>query len=167
MDNFKQAKIPGFKDLAVLLTAYFCLRVLFVSIPVLKTWLFIQPAGGLVALFWGAGLFDGTAWIYEAGHFQVVLNASCSGTTFFSILAAYTLMKYLSGDISAWWLFASYPIALSANASRVLSSIYVYGYSPAWFSPNTHEALHIVVGVVIFALTLIALSLVWEFPARS
>jgi len=151
-----------FQGFTILIAVYAALRLLFFLVPALKSLLFIAPAGGLVALFWGGGSFIDGEWLYQAGGLQIRFGAVCSGTTFFSLLSAYTTMQWASGRRSAWWLAACYPLALAANAARVLCSIYMEAATAHLLSPQMLEHLHLLVGVAVFSTTFAGLILYWE-----
>ncbi len=151
-----------FKELGVLVGVYAGFRMLFFFAPGLKGLLFIQPTGYLVEFFWGTGVLDRGEWIYQAGDLRIRFGELCSGTTFFSLLSAYTAMKCVTRRLSVEWLAACYPLTLLTNAARVLCSMYVYAYSAQRLSAEFNEYLHLALGVTVFALSFIALTLFWE-----
>lgn len=153
VEHEKKISSPGFKGVVILVCVYIGFRLLFYSFPGLKSLFFIRPVGSLISLFWGVGVFNGNEWVYETGGIKIILGELCSGTTFFCLLSAYVIMKYSSGGLSAWWIAACYPLSLVTNASRVLCSVYVSGYTMNQFSESTHSQIHLFVGVIVFSIT--------------
>ena len=164
MDNPNRTHLPDLRQIGVLVGIYLALRTLFYAFPTLKTLFFIYPVGGLVSSFLGIGDFCNGEWIYRVGHTQVILGELCSGTTFFSLLVAYLGMRYQAGGLSAGWLVAGYPLALLANASRVVCSIQMYAHGLRSMPLSIQDHIHETIGVVVFATTLITLTLILERP---
>ncbi|CAK0779717.1 membrane hypothetical protein [Gammaproteobacteria bacterium] len=163
-DGFEYEPKSLLRQTSVLVGIYLVLRALFYVFPTLKTLFFIYPVGGLVSAFLGMGDFGHGEWLFMVGTTRVTLGGLCSGTTFFSLLMAYLGMRYQSGGLSAGWLVAGYPLALLTNASRVVCSIQVYAHGGRLMPLAMQEHIHEAIGVVVFATTLIMLTLILERP---
>jgi len=150
------------KSISLLTGVYALFRLVFYFYPKLKTLCFIHPTGKLVSLFWGMGKFYREEWVYEMGRMRVVLGELCSGTTFFSLLVAYMIMRYSVGRLSLWWIAASYPLSLFINAARVICSAYVSYPVIRYLPDHTHDHIHLAIGVIIFFTAFIVLTLFWE-----
>lgn len=150
-------------QIAVLLLVYFLGRLVFQQFPELKI-LFIYPTGLLVDLFYNFGYFTGSEWIFGINQTRFVIDASCSGTTFFSLLGAYFAFRILTHKIPLFWLASLLPIVLIANSMRVLSSIYAHELG-AFFNMQQHsDIIHVATGSITFALVFLIIALFIEKP---
>lgn len=146
---------------SLLLLAYLFFRILFQQIPDLKT-LFIYPTGLLVSIFFGAGEYTSSEWIYLFDQTRFVLGESCSGTTFFSLLCGYLIYAKARHKTPLTWLWLAYPATLLANTMRVLSSIYASGMLTQLNAEAHGDAIHVLTGTVTFLTSLLATALFIE-----
>lgn len=139
-----------------LIVSYFCLRLLFQQIALLKLG-FIFPTGSLVNGFYQSGLFDGRAWQFYLDRTHFTLAESCSGTTFFSLLAAYFVYQQRQLFPESGWprlmlrsLLLAYPVAIIANAIRVVSSIEAHRLLVTIDQISVTDQVHTLVGSMVF-----------------
>ena len=144
-----------------MLLTYVVLRVLFREFSELKD-VFIYPVGWLVAQFLGSGQPVQGDWWFTLGTTRFVLNESCSGTTFFSLLCGYFVLRLQTHRCSPWWLVATYPLVLLANTVRVLSATYVHVLLAGQSLPLLQDSAHVITGTVTFLGLLIAVALYVE-----
>lgn len=134
---------------SVLLFAYFILRILFQRLPEANT-LFIYPTGLIVDVFYGAGSYSQSEWIYFMGKTQFILGETCSGTTFFSLLFSYLIYRILTLKVSWLWLAAAFPVTLIANSMRVLSSMHAHNYLTVLGLDQHGDSVHAITGTATF-----------------
>jgi exosortase K len=130
----------------------------FQQIPILKS-LFIYPTGVLVNAFYGIGAYTGSEWVYNFNQTRFVLGESCSGTTFFCLLSAYLIYSIIVHKTSLAWLLLTYPITLTANTMRVLSSIYAHRFLVYANAEDYGDAVHVIMGSTTFVSCLLLVAL--------
>lgn len=153
----------SFLPLGILLVIYFFCRLFFQQLTIMKVG-FIFPTGVIVEMFYGAGEFINNEWLFGIENTQFVLGESCSGTTFFSLLFAYIVYRIKTQSIAYVWLFLSYPIAIIANAMRVLSSIYAHNFLSNFNAFNFLEEAHVATGVIAFLCSFLIVAYFIESP---
>jgi len=154
---------PRVYPLLLLLLAYFLCRLFFQQFEIAKT-AFIFPTGLFVEMFYGAGEYVGREWLFSIDRTQFVLGESCSGTTFFSLLAAYVVFRMKTHGTSFVWLLLAYPLALVANTMRVLSSIYAHETLALFDGHALDVYVHVVVGAMAFLCSFLMIAYVIERP---
>ena len=137
------------RQLASLLITYFLLRLFFQQVVVAKIG-FIYPTGLLVNWFFHYGEFDSQVWIFGIERTRFVLGASCSGTTFFSLLVAYLVYRSQTHVLHPIWFVLAYPITLLANAIRVASSIATHQLLNTARFDSFQAQAHVLTGVITF-----------------
>ena len=152
-----------FSPLVILLITYFLCRLLFQQFTFMKIG-FIFPTGIIVEIFYGTGEFINKEWLFGIEHTQFVLDESCSGTTFFSLLFAYILYRIKTQSIPFFWLFLTYPIAVIANAMRVLSSIYAHNTLSAFNVSKFSNEAHVITGAIAFLCVFLIIAYIVENP---
>lgn len=162
LELYHQYKSGSF-SVAVLLLVYFLCRLLFQQLPYLKI-AFIYPTGVLVKSFYGFGEYVSSEWLFLIDATQFVLDNSCSGTTFYSLLVSYLAFRLLTHKQSIFWLIAAYPIALVANAIRVISSIYANKLITIMDVEKYNDQVHVMTGVITFFLIFLILAYFIEKP---
>jgi len=127
---------------------------------------FIFPTGLIVELFYGVGEYIGREWLFGIENTQFVLGESCSGTTFFSLLIAYIAFRIKTHQTSIIWFLLAYPIALIANAMRVLSSIYAHNTLALLNGHEFSDHVHVITGAVAFLCSFLLVAYTIEKPNR-
>lgn len=143
--------------LLVLLGSYFVVRLIFQQLTELKT-LFIYSTGYVVHLFHGVGSYINSEWLFVLNQTQFVLNASCSGTTFFSLLVSYLLYRKYSVGLSNTWLWLAFPITIAANTMRVLSAMHIHNLSAQFGWQQFDADLHVATGTVAFLISFLLVT---------
>ncbi len=146
-----------------LLLVYFLSRFLFQQLTVLKS-AFIYPTGLIVEFFYGAGNYIQREWLFEFNGTQFVLGESCSGTTFFGLLIAYICFRVLTHKTSMIWLAFAYPLAIFANAMRVLSSIYAHNGLATIDGLHISSQVHVFTGAITFLCCFLVIAYYIEKP---
>lgn len=154
---------PRILPYVILLLVYFFCRILFQQFTVLKA-AFIYPAGLVVELFYGYGNYIDQEWLFIIGQTQFVFGESCSGTTFFSLLVAYIAFRMMTHRTSFVWLLLCYPIALAANAMRVLSSINAHSALALFNAAEFADHAHVVTGSIAFLCSFLLIAYIIEKP---
>lgn len=149
--------------IGVLLLAYLLCRVAFAQLPVLKQ-LFIWPSGQILSALYGAGEYTGDQWRFVFGSVSYLLDASCSGTTFFSLLLAYLCFRVYTHRINPLWLVAAYPIALIANVMRVHCAIFLDQWLRWADQLAFSQFVHVLAGVVAFLCCFVVVAWCVERP---
>lgn len=150
-------------QIATLFIVYFLCRLFFQQITIAKIG-FIFPTGVIVEMFYGAGEFIKKEWLFRIEHTQFVLGESCSGTTFFSLLIAYIAYRIKTHKTPLIWLLLAYPIAIIANAMRVLSSIYAYNISAILNVSSFRDEVHVITGSIAFLCGFLFVAYIIEKP---
>lgn len=163
--KYNNSSMNRFIPLGILLFAYFLCRLFFQQFAIMKVG-FIFPTGVIVELFYGAGQFVNKEWLFGIENIQFVLGESCSGTTFFSLLFAYIIYRIKTQNIPYFWLFLAYPIAIIANAMRVLSSIYAHNFLSAFNVSTVLDEAHVITGVVAFLCSFLIVAYIIENPNK-
>ncbi|MCP4333595.1 MAG: hypothetical protein GY785_13140 [Gammaproteobacteria bacterium] len=140
---------PKINALLILLFVYFLCRLFFQQLVVAKT-AFIFPTGVLVGWFYGGGEYINREWLFGINETRFILGETCSGTTFFSLLVAYIVYRIKAHASSCIWLIWAYPIAIAANAMRVLSSIYAHNILTIFNTQAITDEVHVVTGATAF-----------------
>ncbi|MGI9326239.1 MAG: hypothetical protein ACR2PZ_13540 [Pseudomonadales bacterium] len=151
----------GIAPLVLLAIVYAGCRLLFQQFVILKTG-FIYPSGWLVSLFYGTGNYAHPDWVYHLDHTRFVLGETCSGTTFFSLLLAYTALRIHTHRIRWYWLLLAFPLALLANSMRVLSAISAERLLSQMGMVGIGDAVHVVVGAMTFLCAFIGIAYCME-----
>ena len=152
-----------FSPLVILLITYFLCRLLFQQFTIMKVG-FIFPTGIIVEIFYGTGEFINKEWLFGIEQTRFVLGESCSGTTFFSLLFAYILYRIKTQNIPYFWLFLIYPVAIIANAMRVLSSIYAHNTLSAFNVSKFSNEAHVITGAIAFLCVFLIIAYIVENP---
>jgi len=150
-----------FFPFVILLSVYFLCRLFFQQLPMMKT-AFIFPTGLIVDSFYGAGGYSAGEWLFNSEQTLFVLGESCSGTTFFSLLAAYIAFRIATHQTSWLWLVYAYPLTLMANSMRVLSSIYAHNSLVVFNAGQFAGPIHVFTGVVAFLCSFLFIAYIIE-----
>ena len=150
-------------SLGILLCVYFLCRLFFQQLTIMKVG-FIFPTGVIVEMFYGAGEFVRGEWLFGIESTQFVIGESCSGTTFFSLLIAYIAYRIRTHKTSYFWLILAYPVAIVANAMRVLSSIYAHNILPTLNAMDFRDEVHVVTGAIAFLCSFLLIAYIIEKP---
>lgn len=148
---------PMLMPMATLLLCYLFLRLFFQQVAMAKIG-FIYSSGVLVNWFYGLGHYVNGEWFFGIGSTQFILGASCSGTTFFSLLVAYLAYRRLTHQTSTLWLLMAFPIAILANAMRVLSSIFAHLCLAKLDQLTFTSEVHTATGSITFFMCFIAVA---------
>jgi len=159
-------KAQTIKPLLVLLLTYFLLRLFFQQLVMAKSW-FIYPSGLVVNLFHGAGEYLNHEWLFAINRTNYILGEPCSGTTFFSLLLAYLVYRHITHKASLVWLPLAYPIAIFANAMRVLSSMHAHDSLTHINATALGSELHVAMGVIAFCSSFLVVAYLVEKPQRG
>lgn len=157
---------PRYSSYLVLLLVYFLCRLFFQQLTSMKIG-FIYPTGILVNLFYGIGEYINGEWLFNFVQTQFVLNESCSGTTFFSLLVAYIAFRMKTKSISFVWLVLVYPITLLANAMRVMSSIYAHNTTAFLNMSSIDTYVHVITGTIAFLCSFLCIAYLIEKPSNK
>jgi exosortase/archaeosortase family protein len=152
--------------LLILFAVYFFGRLFFQQLTLMKT-AFIYPTGLIVESFYGAGNYTNKEWLFGFKGTQFILGESCSGTTFFSLLIAYICFRTLTHKTPLIWLAFAYPIAIFANAMRVLSSIYAHNGLATFNGLHLSSQLHVFTGAITFLCCFLVIAYFIEKPKGS
>lgn len=156
--DWQSNAVDTVKPITVLLLSYFVLRLIFQQFTLLKLG-FIFPSGWLVSMFYDAGSFLGVEWQFLLGSTEFRLGDSCSGTTFFSLLAAFIIYR-LRQQAGLWYcLLAAYPVAILANTIRVISSIEAHRFLVLIDQIDITDQVHALVGSMVFLAVFLLISI--------
>jgi exosortase/archaeosortase family protein len=125
---------------------------------------FCSPAARLASLWLGSPCLDTPEGpLIAHPQIDVRVAMSCSGYEFFALLAAVVagITVYRAGVRWGifWWFLPVYPVALLANAARIVCCVYAQLYASLLPGPIPGATVHLVTGVIIFVTTLLLSSL--------